>query len=83
MQIKGTTVYIKAELKEKDVSGYLLCSVVRKFLPQTSFLCFWEKAALIYWKTLNISASPSVRLVENVVIVCSMHTLHTINSMIF
>jgi hypothetical protein len=31
-----------------------------------------EKTALIYWKTLNMSASPHVSLVEDVVIVCLM-----------
>jgi len=44
MQIKAITVYIKAELKKKKIfKDYLLGSVIRKFLPQISFLCFWEK----------------------------------------
>jgi hypothetical protein len=39
------------------LQDHILWSVIIKFFPQMSFLCFWEKTALINWKTLNIYAS--------------------------
>jgi len=83
MQLKEPQYILKQNLKQKTFQDIYYVQLLENSYHKCPSYVSGKKAALMYWKTLNISTSPSVRLVENIVIVRSMHILHKINAIIF